>query len=103
MSEYACAQRTGDKGEAEACIGGEKLRRRRFGRKEQRPEQQSGGGGIDMEVVDPDRRAATACEPHTAVQRPHPTLRCTRTSHATTPTTRRGTHSDGGGHHHKQQ
>src|SRR3546814_13010051 len=50
MAEYACAQRTGDKGEAEACIGGEKLRRRRFGRKEQRPEHQRCGGGIDIAI-----------------------------------------------------
>src|SRR3546814_13303825 len=56
MSEYACAQRTGDKGEAEACIGGEKRGRRRNRRKEQRPANQRGRGGQAIERLE-DRKS----------------------------------------------
>src|SRR3546814_7555171 len=52
----------------EARIGEHQLRRGRFGGKEQRPEHQRRGGGVDIEIVEFDRGADQAREQDTPMR-----------------------------------
>ena len=66
MAEERAAERPRDEGEAEAGIGCEQLRRGRRAGEEERPEHQAGGGRVDVEIVELDRRADEAGEQHAA-------------------------------------
>jgi len=66
MPEHARAERAGEEGKAEARISREKLHRGRRGREEKRPEDERGGGGVDIEIVEFHSRADEARQQDTA-------------------------------------
>ena len=60
MAEHQRADRPGDKGHGEAGEAEQQLQIGVARRKEQRPEHQRCGGGIDVEIIEFDRRAHEA-------------------------------------------